>query len=158
MHDGNQKGTAAQASKPIIPGVYGFRGNHSFLSNFEPAPVVFEGYEYPTVEHAYQAAKFPIGHARTAIAGMLTPGQAKRAGRKLGPIRDDWEDIKVDVMERLLRQKFQIPELREQLLAPEGFYLEETNTWGDTFWGVCNGKGKNILGLLLMKIREELAD
>lgn len=58
--------------------------------------------------------------------------------------RPDWEDVKVDIMLGLLRQKFQHPELGAKLLATGDAYLVEGNTWGDTFWGVFNGKGQNI--------------
>lgn len=43
-----------------------------------------------------------------------------------------------------------------QLLATGTRYLEETNTWGDTYWGVCEGKGLNMLGKTLMQVRDEL--
>ena len=60
-------------------------------------------------------------------------------------------------MLRVLRAKFaQNPELAMQLLATGTRYLEETNTWGDTYWGVCEGKGLNMLGKTLMQVRDEL--
>jgi len=129
-----------------------FKGEYRFLSNFWPAVVVFEGITYPTTEHAYQAAKTLDQDDRLIISLMATPGQAKRAGRKI-VIRDDWNDIKVDVMRSLLEQKFNYPELKQQLLATGTQRLVEGNTWGDVFWGVCRGKGENILGNLLMVIR-----
>jgi len=131
-----------------------FKGEYRFLSNFWPAVVVFEGITYPTTEHAYQAAKTLDQDDRLIISLMATPGQAKRAGRKI-VIRDDWNDIKVDVMRSLLEQKFSYPELKQQLLATGTQRLVEGNTWGDVFWGVCRGKGENILGNLLMGIRRD---
>ncbi len=59
-------------------------------------------------------------------------------------------------MTDLVRQKFQDPELRAALLATGNRYLEETNWWGDTFWGVCNGAGENRLGMILMAIRTRI--
>ena len=59
-------------------------------------------------------------------------------------------------MEEALRKKFSDPGLRKALLDTGDEYLEEGNTWRDEYWGVCNGIGKNRLGKLLMKIRDEL--
>tara|TARA_Y100000296_G_scaffold19348_1_gene23079 strand:+ start:3287 stop:3481 length:195 start_codon:yes stop_codon:yes gene_type:complete len=60
-------------------------------------------------------------------------------------------------MNSLVWQKFsQNKELKENLIATAGRELIEGNTWGDTYWGVCNGKGQNILGIILTRIREEL--
>lgn len=68
------------------------------------------------------------------------------------------EDIKLQVMEKALRLKFQNPELRKKLIATGDKELVEGNPWGDRYWGVCNGSGKNKLGKLLMKIRKELQE
>lgn len=133
-----------------------FRGEYRFLSNFWPATVVFEGIEYPTVEHAYQAAKTLDVNERKRIALLATPGDAKRAGRAL-PLRADWENVKLGVMEQCVRYKFtHHAELCAKLLATGDAYLEEGNTWGDEFWGTVNGRGENHLGKILMKVREEL--
>ena len=59
-------------------------------------------------------------------------------------------------MKELLRQKFLIPELGQMLLETGNSPLEETNSWGDTYWGVCKGVGKNMLGKLLMEVRNEI--
>src|SRR5690606_37875392 len=81
---------------------------------------------------------------------------AKRLGRQIKMVQN-WDQIKVEVMERLLRQKFAPgTELARKLVATGDAQLIEYNTWGDTFWGVCDGTGQNWLGRLLMKIREEL--
>src|SRR5690348_12097197 len=93
-----------------------FAGEYRFLSNFEPVTVEFERVTYPSVEHAYQAAKSENEQERQRIAALPSPGKAKRAGAKL-VVRDGWADMKVSVMEGLLRQKFNQPELREKLLA-----------------------------------------
>lgn len=136
--------------------ILGFTGEYSFLSNFHPCNIVFEGKLYPTVEHAYQAAKTLDSTHREKIRLLRYPGLAKKEGRRV-IIRDDWEQIKVDVMRRLLIQKFySSSDLAKRLMDTGDMYIEETNTWGDKFWGVCDGQGKNVLGLLLMSIRTEL--
>ena len=132
--------------------IKGFSGAYRFLSNFYPAKVVFEGIEYPTSEHAFQAAKTLDVAQRRAIA-TLTASEAKRVGRKLY-LREDWEQIKLVTMELILLDKFSRQPLKRQLIATGDAFLEETNTWGDIIWGVCRGVGSNHLGKLLMKVRE----
>ena len=134
-----------------------FTGYYSFLSNFYPCKVEYEGDIYPSVEHAYQAAKTFDKSERQKIRNAKTPGLAKKLGRHVS-LRPDWEDIKVTVMLQLLRSKFSQPELKQKLLDTGDAYLQEGNYWYDAFWGVDlrTGTGKNVLGRLLMKIRDEL--
>ena len=133
-----------------------FRGDYRFLSNFYPAAVYLDGVQYPTVEHAFQAAKSTRRQYREKILMTESPGKAKREGRSL-PVSDmipQWERIRLEVMADLLMQKFFHPDLRAQLLATGEEELIEGNTWGDTFWGVCRGEGLNKLGQLLMVVRQ----
>jgi ribA/ribD-fused uncharacterized protein len=132
-----------------------FRGSYRFLSNFEGPEIGYEGLTYKTVEAAFQAAKTTNLDEKLYIQGLPTPGQAKRAGRKV-TLRPEWESIKLSVMEALLRQKFAQSPWGEWLLATGDEELIEGNAWGDTFWGICEGVGTNHLGILLMKIRSEL--
>jgi hypothetical protein len=134
-----------------------FDGGYAFLSNFWPGPVVLDRVTYPTVEHAFQAAKTRNRHERESIAALPTPGAAKRAGRKV-TLREDWERVKVGIMEELVRQKFADPELAGRLLATGDEELVEGNTWNDRFWGVCRGQGLNELGKILMRVRAELRE
>jgi ribA/ribD-fused uncharacterized protein len=129
---------------------------HAFLSNFHPAPVVLDGVTYPSVEHAYQAAKTFNLDDRQRILNCPPPNIAKKIGRKV-KARSDWDQVKVAIMTDLVRQKFtDHPELREQLLATGNATLVEGNWWGDRFWGMCNGEGHNYLGRILMDVRKEL--
>jgi len=134
-----------------------FTGQHSFLSNFHPVVVELDGMTFPSVEHAFQAAKSldPVDRARLARA--LTPGHAKRLGRTL-PLPPEWDTLRLEVMARLLAQKFRTPYLRRALLATGDAHLEEGNTWGDRFWGTCNGEGANHLGRMLMAVRAQLRE
>lgn len=134
--------------------VFFFDGEYRFLSNFYPAEVEYEGLTFPSVEHAYQAAKTLDIEVRKQFLN-ITPGQAKRLGKQVKS-RDDWDSVKVSIMHELVGKKFKIKQLRDELLATGNRYLIEGNTWGDTFWGVCNGVGKNMLGIILMEIRNEL--
>lgn len=135
-----------------------FHGDYRFLSNFWPAKVKLDGITYPTVEHAYQAAKTTDARHREAIRAAISPGFAKRIG-KLLVLRPDWEQVRLDIMYDLVSQKFRNDaDLKDRLLGTGGAWLIEGNTWGDTFWGVCNGIGKNHLGKILMDVRGELSD
>lgn len=132
-----------------------FRGGYRFLSNFWYAPVNYDGLTFPTVEHAFQAAKTSVLEFAIAIRDADTPGEAKRMGRQV-PMRKDWDEIKINVMRYLLRQKFSHPALREMLIKTGECELIEGNTWDDHFWGVCNEIGQNWLGKLLMEVRAEI--
>lgn len=132
-----------------------FRGEYAFLSNFQKCNVEFEGDVYPTVEHAFQAAKTFDMEERKRILSFASPVIAKRIGRKAG-LRADWEDVKCDIMKELLKKKFENPELAEKLLATGDSELIEGNNHGDRFWGMVNGVGKNMLGRLLMEVRDDL--
>lgn len=130
-----------------------FQGEHRFLSNFWHSPITVEGHVFETVEHAFQAMKTLDEDEKLTVANCRTPGEAKRAGRAV-TLRADWNDIRLDVMANLLALKFAWGSpLAERLLATGSQALVEGNRWGDTFWGVCRGKGENHLGRLLMHRR-----
>jgi len=132
-----------------------FRGKYYFLSNFYGAPVMYGGIEYRNNEAAFQAQKDPD---RAVEFALLQPNEAKRRGRHVN-LRKDWENVKDDIMYAIVFDKFnRNPELREALLATEDAELIEGNDWGDTYWGVCEGRGKNHLGRILMRVRDELRD
>lgn len=132
-----------------------FSGPYRFLSNFYPAVVLLDGVPYPTVEHAFQAAKTADTGDRAIIRSLPTPLEAKAFGKRV-LLREDWETVKIEVMTDLVRQKFHQVELREKLLATGDQTLVEGNRWGDMYWGVCRGQGMNWLGRILMKVREEI--
>lgn len=133
-----------------------FTGEHRFLSNFYPCEIFFEGVFYPSVEHAYQAAKTLVQAERDRVRIAKTPGAAKKLGRKV-TLQVGWNSMRVAVMRELLRTKFANNVLRAMLLETEDAQLVEGNYWRDTFWGVCNGKGENWLGRLLMEVRKEVS-
>ena len=137
-----------------------FSGQHFFLSNFYPVSVTYEGIWYPTSEHAYVAAKTLDPIIREKVALVPSAGQVKKFGRKID-LREDWENVKVAEMRKILENKFSpfrsdVP-IRSWLDATVPRQLIEGNTWGDTFWGQCPiGTGKNMLGKLLMSIRDDI--
>lgn len=155
--------TLTKMSPPSInKTINAFKGSYRFLSNFAPCAVYMENVAYPSVEHAYQAAKTNDPALRIPFESG-TAAEAKKRGSKL-VLRPDWEVIKLAVMEMLLNQKFlQGTEYRAKLDATKGMELIEGNWWHDNFWGecycgekeACKNGGKNHLGKLLMKIRDE---
>lgn len=125
-----------------------FDGKYRFLSNFWPG-------DRTSLEHKFQAAKCVNKYERQAILNARTPGEAKKLGRRC-KMRPDWDDVKLEVMYHLVKEKFSDPWLASKLLATGSEELVEGNTWGDTFWGVCGGSGTNHLGKILMRVRDEL--
>ena len=133
-----------------------FSGKYSFLSNFYPVPggLVYLDNKFPSVENAYQSAKCPLELRSEKWKELLTcsSSRAKHIGKTL-PLKDGWETEKLIIMLNLLITKFSEPSLEKMLLDTGDEELIEGNWWKDTYWGVCDGKGKNMLGNLLMQIR-----
>lgn len=134
--------------------IHGFFREYRWLSNFHLCEVEYGGIIYPSTENAYQAQKTNDHNLQLEFA-ELTPSQSKIRSHQM-VIPDDWELTKMGIMNDLLRLKFAIPELRDMLLATDNKHIEETNYWNDSWWGVCEGVGKNVLGKLIMNIRSEL--
>jgi ribA/ribD-fused uncharacterized protein len=132
-----------------------FEDNNRFLSNFYASPIRLFGVTFPTVEHAYQAFKADTTSDVAKILVSASPGHAKKVGRSIVK-RSDWDQIRIAVMYFLLRLKFQDRVLKNKLLATGDVKLIEGNVWGDTFWGICDGQGRNWLGQLLMMVRDDL--
>ena len=120
-----------------------FRGDYYFLSNFYPAPIVVKDMGMvDTVEHAFQAAKTIDLEEMKKIFKAYSPALAKQLGKTV-TLRNDWQEIKNDLMYQLVRLKFlSHPDLHQKLQDTGEAMLIEGNTWGDTYWGVCNGVGK----------------
>ena len=113
-----------------------------------------DGIWYPSVEHAYQAAKVRDHTIRILILNQITPNDARRFIHKNKvQIRGDWEEIEMEVMYDLLLQKFRDNTfLKEMLLKTDGAPLI------DDFWDEKSMRGKNYLGKMLMEIRKRLGE
>lgn len=134
-----------------------FRGEYRFLSNFGPGQIELGKEVYLTSEHLYQALKTLDPKEQKFVRIAPTPGEAKRRGKKI-TLREDWDEVKDDIMRMVLDLKFsQNPDLRRKLLATGDQELIESNIWGDVYWGVCFGSGQNKLGLLLQETRANAA-
>jgi len=142
-----------------------FEGRYRFLSNFYPCEIEHKGIIYNSVETYYIAMKVTdmqliSGVYYTAadfrkIISKMNPSEAKKLGKKV-KLRTDWENKKLDFMNWAVREKFKNEELSNLLLSTGDQELIEGNWWGDTFYGVCNGKGENNLGKILMAVRDEI--
>lgn len=129
-----------------------FRGELAFLSNLFETEIVVAGMKFRNVEAAFQSFK---DEKRQQEFEKLDGVAAKKLGRKVN-LRKDWEQKKDSLMYELLKIKFTNAELKQKLIETGDVVLVEINCWGDKYWGVFKGQGKNQLGNLLMKIREEL--
>ena len=132
-----------------------FRDEYRFLSNFYIHPIVYDGVEYKTTEHAYQALKFSDPEIRKEIMNCSTPGKTKRMARQYqAHVNPTFVDRKRKIMYDINKIKFSDPELAQKL-AEIDEPIVEGNTWGDTFWEVCDGEGENHLGKILERIKKE---
>lgn len=137
---------------------YRVDGEYGVFSNFAPFPIFINHESWPTVEHYFQACKFDDNSIKEKIKSLSSPMSAAREGRdRKNPLRDDWEKIKDSIMLEALRAKFkQHPRLRKELLLTKNAVIVE-HTSNDFYWADGgDGTGKNMLGKLLMKVREEL--
>lgn len=143
--------------QPVV-NFYSTSGEHGCFSNFSRHSVFLKGKRWPTSEHYFQAQKFAGTEHEDAVRQCKTPALAASMGRsrKL-PLRRDWDSVKDQVMLEVVRAKFaQHEELKATLLATGDAKLVE-HTEKDSYWGDGgDGSGKNRLGQILMKVRDEL--
>lgn len=133
-----------------------FKGQYAWLSNMAllDKPITDGVTTYKSVENYYQAKKTNIEKYWEQQV-TLNPYESKQWGKQL-PLRPDWDQVKLNVMWEALQHKFEQKRFQALLLSTDTQELVEGNTWGDTFWGLCKGKGANHLGKMLMQIREGL--
>lgn len=141
-----------------------FYGNNLWLSNFQVCKIQYQGYIYWSTQAAYQAQKFKgttIQMDRLKkVFTKIEPNEAKLLGSII-PLREDWEEVRLDIMKELLEIKFNQQPYKTMLIKTGDQELVQGNYWHDTFFGKCgcpqhNGQGQNHLGNIIMQIREEL--
>ena len=143
-----------------IPIISEFQGTYCWLNNFWYSNMIIDGIQFISNEQWYVYNKTKEPKMREKILNLKKSGDIKRFGRKI-KVRDDWEEIKIDIMYKGVEEKFkQNKILQKKLLSTWGMILQEGNTWGDEFWGINlkNGSGKNILGRIIMKVRLDLME
>lgn len=155
--------TAESLAPAAVAEVRFYRANekpYGAFSNLYRRPVIFEGVVFPTSEHAYQAGKARKPAVRDWILSAPTPALAAMAahGLYIWDVAPDWAQTKFDRMRLVLRAKFdQHEDLRQLLVSTGNARLVEVGTVNNAvnrLWGEVDGKGKNMLGAMLMELRE----
>ncbi|MEG4581057.1 NADAR family protein [Microcoleus sp. MON1_C5] len=139
-------------------GFYTTRGDYGCFSNFSDHGFELDGEYWSTTEHYFQSQKFATTPHVKQIRLLKTPKEAAIMGRdRSRPLRKDWEEVKDDIMRKAVLRKFDThPEIREILLATGDEEIVE-NSPSDYYWGCGkDGSGKNMLGQILMEVREIL--
>ena len=112
----------------------------------------YDGLSYTCAEAAFWAQRVKDLNARKKYK-RLSGNEARRKALQAEPV-DNWDNIKVSIMEKILIEKFKDPVLQKKLLATSKLPLINGNTYRDSYWGIYNGSGKNRLGQLLEKVRD----
>ena len=155
------KTTASKSQRPVggdMIHFYRVSAEYGCFSNFSPHPIRLNGKTWPTSEHYFQAQKFAGTPDEEQVRQAKSPMVAARMGRsRKRPLRKDWETVKDSIMHEAVLTKFtQYTDLRATLLAIGELTIIE-HTVNDAYWGDGgHGSGKNRLGQILMRVREEL--
>ncbi|HEY9851339.1 MAG TPA: NADAR domain-containing protein [Leptolyngbyaceae cyanobacterium] len=137
---------------------YTINEKYGCFSNFSPHGFELDGVYWPTSEHYFQAQKFTGTPHAEQIRLVKKPKDAAKMGRdRSRPLRPDWEQVKDEVMKKAVLRKFEThTDIREILLSTSDELIVE-NSPIDYYWGCgADGSGKNMLGQILMEVREIL--
>ena len=132
------------------------------FSNLYRRAIEFEGETFVTSEHAYQAGKARKPEVKAWLMAAPSPSLLAMAAHGLyyWDVAPGWSKTKFDRMRGVLRAKYtQHQDLQDLLLSTGDAKLIETATTDNEvnrLWGEVNGVGQNMLGVLLMELREEL--
>ena len=139
---------------------YSTRDKYGAFSNFSAHGFELDGKYWKTSEHYFQAMKFEGTEYADKVREARSPKDAAAFGRRRDfPLRKDWEQVKDDVMRKAVLKKFQTHEDTRELLLSTGDEELVEKTTGDYYWGCgTDGTGKNMLGKILMEVREQLKD
>lgn len=135
-----------------------FRGEYGWLSNFASVDILYKGFLYQSTERAYQSEKCDDYTWKIFCSNPINnQGLIKQQSRTVQLI-ENWDERRVPIMLKLQRLKYQQPFYREKLIATGELYIQEGNWHNDDFWGFCFKKqsGENMLGRLIMQVREEI--
>ncbi|TNF30338.1 MAG: NADAR family protein [Deltaproteobacteria bacterium] len=129
------------------------------FSNFALFPIMIEGKRWPTSEHYYQAMKFKDKKLQELVRTTEDPAAAAKIGRTRGPVRKDWHKVKERFMWPALVAKYTQHDRLQKLLLSTGTQKIIEHTKNDDYWGDGgDGTGKNILGLMLMGLRDQIRE
>lgn len=147
-----------EAKQPAVINFYSTSGEYGCFSNFSRHAVTLKGKRWPTTEHYFQAQKFAGTEHEEEVRMAKKPMEAASMGRdRKRPLRRDWESVKDGIMLDAVRAKFtQHDDLKAILLGTGDAKLVE-HTTNDSYWGDGgDGSGRNMLGQILMRVRDEL--
>ncbi len=137
---------------------YDISSEYGCFSNFSRHGFILDDLYWITSEHYFQAQKFLLTNHLEEIRNCNTPREAAKMGRERSrPLRPDWEQVKDDIMRSCVHCKFAThTDIREILIAT-GEQLIVENAPKDDYWGCgADGSGKNMLGKILMEVRDKL--
>ena len=140
--------------------IHEFQGEYRWLSNMVLVDIELKDKIYPSVEHAYMSEKSNDNNWKKLCSQKNISGKQIKTYSKTIELREDWEDVKLLVMEYCLIKKFNQEPFKTKLIETGNQNIQEGNRWSDQFWGVDlksnPNKGENHLGRLIMKIRDKL--
>ncbi len=145
------------SDKPVY--FYDKNEPHYSFTNFSPHGFELDGHYWPTSEHYFQAQKFSGTPYYDQVRLAKSPGEALKLAKQLDAYKTaNWHQIKDDIMRKAVLRKFEMnPGIRAELLATGERLLVEDAGANDAYWGNgADGQGKNMLGKILMEVRDEL--
>ena len=141
-----------------------FEGEYACFHNYFMCKVIFDEQDFRNSEAAYQAQKYAKQKSRN-IYRTMAPSTAHLRGQKIKPLRPKWDEVKDELMHKVVFEKFyQNEKIRDILLSTGDEEIINENDYHDNYWGVCtcekcreeNIEGQNKLGKILMQVREEI--
>lgn len=145
-------------SKNSINHICEFKNEYAFLDNCYPVSITYKGLTYTCVQSAFEASKETSKVARILYTTMDGYTAMYYPTNR---IYSNWEHKQDDIMYELLIIKFNNEELKQKLINTKDSCIEYINSWHENYWGICDCencsiKNYNKLGIMLMKIRENL--
>jgi len=148
----------SEGDAPKIIRFFSVSDDYGCFSNFAPYPVRIMGKDWQTSEHFFQAQKFLDRHDQELVRKIHCPVVAARMARRAERHRrEDWDEIKDSVMRQAVLAKFSQHEEIRRILVATGDAVIVEHSQKDRYWGDAgDGSGENMLGKILMEVREEL--
>jgi len=142
--------------------IIGFYGREFYcFSNFSSFAVEWNGRVWPTAEHAYQAAHF-FGANQSLLVEKIYKSRSAYEAYKLAKANTDkvlvrWDHVKIVIMKDIVKHKLEQNPYVMRKLIQTGKKLIVEDSPKDDFWGWGpDGNGRNELGKIWMRLREEL--
>lgn len=142
-------------SKPVL--FYGHRESpYASFSNFFPCEFELDGKKWSCSEQALMFYKSEDKSYQKKILQTKDPHTVKALGRQ-AKLRPDWDEIKFDLMIRILNAKFsQNKSLGRLLVSTEDRMIHEDCP--DPWWGggPNHPRGRDLLGKALRRVRDQI--